>query len=324
MSLLTIRTHWLRHLAACVLALAIVALPQARAADARVEGKKAAAAKQKSYSSPEDAAKDLIGAARAHDLKAIAVILGPGSGDIVRSGDATADKAGRERFVKAYDEANKLEKSGDKAVLTVGKDGWPFPVPIVQGTSGWRFDVRQGREELLNRRIGRNELSVVQVLLAYVDAQREYYLRNPQKDKLLHYAQKIASSPGRRDGLYFPTKGGEQPSPLGPLVDSARAQGYSKGKDGKPIAYHGYHYRILTGQGPDAKGGAYSYVAHGRMIGGFAMVAWPASYDNSGIFTFIVNHDGVVYQKDLGPQTATVVQKITRFNPDKTWERFTK
>ena len=285
-------------------------------------GKKPAA--QKTYGSPEEAAKELVAAIKAHDRKAAAAILGPGSREVLDSGDKVADRQAGERFVRAYDQANKLEKKGDKAVLAVGKDAWPFPVPIVKSASGWRFDMREGREELLNRRIGRNELAVVQVLQAYVDAQREYYLRNPQKDKLLHYAQKFRSAEGKKDGLYYPVKAGEKPSPLGPLVAGARAEGYAKGKDGKPIAYHGYYYRILKAQGPDAPGGAYSYVAHGRMFGGFAAVAWPAIYDNSGIFTFIVSHDGQVYQKDLGRDTATAVQKITRFNPDKTWARFTK
>ena len=283
------------------------------------------AQQQRFYAAPEEAVKELVAAIRSGDEKAIASILGPGSREIVRSGDAVADKAGRERFVKSYDEAGRLEKSGDaKAMLVVGKDGWPFPVPVVKEASGWRFDAKQGKEEILNRRIGRNELSVIQVLQAYVDAQREYYLRNPQRDKLLHYAQRIASAQGKRDGLYFPTKAGERPSPLGPLVEGARAEGYKKDAGGKPVSYHGYHYRVLKGQGPDAPGGAYDYVAQGRMIGGFAMIAWPATYENSGVMTFMVNHEGVVYEKDLGPDTAAVVQKITRFNPDKDWKRHQK
>jgi hypothetical protein len=282
----------------------------------------AAETKQKAYATPEEAVKALIAATRAHDAKAMQGILGAGSREIVQSGDAVADKAGRERFVKAYEEANKLEKSGDaKAVLSVGKDNWPFPIPVVKDAAGWRFDAKAGKEEILNRRVGRNELAVVQVLQAYVDAQREYYLRNPQGDKLLHYAQKISSAQGKRDGLYWPAKAGEKPSPLGPLVAGAKAEGYAKGDGGKPVAYHGYHYRILKGQGPDAKGGAYDYVAQGRMIGGFAMVAWPASYGNSGVMTFIVSHEGVVYEKDLGPDTAAAAQKIARFNPDKGWKR---
>ena len=284
----------------------------------------AAEAKQRSFAAPDDAAKALVAATKSGDMKAMLDILGPGSKAIVQSGDAVADKAGRERFVKSYEEANQLEKSGDsKVVLSTGKDNWPFPIPIVKDAAGWRFDAKQGREEILNRRIGRNELSAIQAVQAYVDAQREYYLRNPQKDKLLHYAQKIISAQGKRDGLFFPTKAGERPSPLGPGFEGAKAQGYEKGKDaaGKPVPYHGYHYRILKRQGPDATGGAYDYVAQGRMIGGFALVAYPASYGNSGVMTFLVSHDGVVYEKDLGPDTAQAVQKITRFNPDKSWKK---
>lgn len=284
----------------------------------------AAEAKQKTYATPEAAVKDLIAAVKSGDAKAMMAVLGQGSKDIVQSGDPVADKAGGERFVKSYEEANQLEKSGDsKVVLSTGKDNWPFPIPIVKDAAGWRFDAKQGGEEILNRRIGRNELSAIQAVQAYVDAQREYYLSNPQREKLLHYAQRIVSTPGKRDGLYFPTKAGERPSPLGPGFDSARAKGYEKAKDaaGKPVPYHGYHYRILKAQGPDAPGGAYSYVAQGKMIGGFALVAYPASYGNSGVMTFLVNHDGVVYEKDLGPETAATAQKITRFNPDKTWKR---
>jgi hypothetical protein len=302
----------------------MLATSQAHAADSKpaAEAKKAAAPKQKSYGTPEEAVKDLIAVLKANDSKALLAILGPEGKPIASSGDKVADRESGERFVRAYEEANKLEKSGDmKAVLSTGKDNWPFPIPVVKEAAGWRFDTKAGLEEILNRRIGRNELSVIQVALAYVDAQREYYLRNPQNAKLLQYAQKFASSQGKRDGLYWPTKAGEQQSPLGPLVAGAKAKGYSKGEGGKPGAYHGYHYRILKAQGPDAPGGAYDYVAKGSMIGGHALVAWPATYDNSGVMTFMVSHDGVVYEKDLGPQTSAAVQKITKFNPDKTWQK---
>jgi len=283
-------------------------------------GAHAADAKQKTFATPEEAVKELVAVVKSGDAKAMQAVLGAGSRDIVQSGDAVADKAARERFVKSYEEANKLAKpDAATALLSVGKDDWPFPIPVVKDAAGWRFDAAAGREEILNRRIGRNELAVIQVLQAYVDAQRDYYLRNPQGDKLLQYAQKVSSAQGKRDGLYFPTRTGEKPSPLGPLVDSARAEGYGKGGKGAP--YYGYHYRILRSQGADAPGGAYSYVAQGKMIGGHAMVAWPASYGNSGVMTFIVNHDGVVYQKDLGPKTAEAVQQITRFNPDKSWKK---
>ena len=282
----------------------------------------AACAAQKVFATPDDAVAQFVASAKATDMKGLIDVLGPGGKRIIQSGDAIADKAALARFVQAYDEAHKVENSGDsKAILSVGKDAWPFPVPIVKAADGWRFDAKQGAEELLNRRIGRNELSVIQVVEAYVDAQREYYLRNPSKDKLLHYAQQFVSSKGKRDGLYFPVASGEQASPLGALFASATAQGYKAGTAAKPNAYHGYYYRILKSQGPDAKGGAYDYIAQGRMIGGFALVAYPATYGNSGIMTFIVNHDGVVFQKNLGPNTAAIAAKMTKFNPDSTWQR---
>jgi hypothetical protein len=302
----------LRRAWAALLAAALLAAPLAAPA----------AEEQKTFGSPEEAAKALAAAAGAGDAKALEAILGPGSASLVRSGDAVADRRGRERFAQAFAEANKVEHRGDaKAVLLVGKDEWPLPIPIVKGADGWRFDTKSGREEILNRRIGRNELSAAQAMLAYVDAQREYYLRNPRNDKLLHYAQKFDSAPGKRDGLYFPTKAGEKPSPLGPLFASAKAAGYTKEGGRMPDPYYGYRYRILRRQGPDAPGGAYDYVVRGRMIGGFALVAWPAAYGNTGVMTFIVNHDGVVYEKDFGPNTAAAVGKITSFNPDKSWKR---
>jgi DUF2950 family protein len=269
----------------------------------------------KRFASPEEAAQALIAAARANDPAALIDVLGPEAKEVVRSGDAAVDKQARERFVKAWGEANKLERAGDgMALVVIGRDGWVFPFPIVKQGASWAFDSSEGKEEILNRRIGRNELSAIKAVQAYVDAQREYYLRNPQGDKLLQYAQRFASSPGRRDGLYFPVKPGEPESPLGPLFDRL------KGGAAKRTPYHGYYYRILVGQGSKAKGGAYGYVAQGRMIGGFALVAWPAVYGNTGIVTFLVNHDGVVYQKDLGPGTAAAVGRIKVFNPDESWK----
>jgi DUF2950 family protein len=276
------------------------------------------AAEAKRFNSPEQAVQELIDAARAGDSGAILAVLGPDAQELVRSGDAEADREGRARFVRAYGEANKLVKAeGELTLLVIGKDEWIFPIPIVKDAAGWYFDSKEGKEEILNRRIGRNELSAIQAVRAYVDAQREYYQRNPPNDKLLHYAQKFASSKGRRDGLYFPVQSGEQASPLGPLFDRMEA---GKSAAGKRLPYYGYYYRILKAQGPDAPGGAYSYLAQGRMIGGFALVAWPASYGNTGVVTFLVNHDGVIYQKDLGPGTAAAVEKMTRFNPDKSWK----
>jgi hypothetical protein len=279
----------------------------------------AATVKQKTFSSPEEGVKALIDAAKKNDTKEILEILGADAKSIIESGDPVADNEGRERFVKSYDEANKLVKAGEaEMVLEVGKDEWPFPIPLVKEANGWRFDTKEGKEEIINRRIGRNELDVIQVSLALVDAEREYYQRDPDGDKLLQYAQKLISTKGKRDGLYWETKPDEQPSPLGLLVARARAEGY-KGAGGKPVPYHGYYYKLLTGQGKEAPGGAYDYLVQGKMIGGFGVVAYPAQYGSSGIMTFIVNHDGVVYQKDLGPKTASIAQSMTKFNPDKTW-----
>jgi hypothetical protein len=276
------------------------------------------AAGPKLFTSPEEAVQALVAAARAGDAKGMITVLGPEAKDIVRSGDAAIDKHARQRFVGAYDEANKIVRpNGSIALLVVGKDEWTMPIPIVKDAAGWHFDVVEGKEEILNRRIGRNELHAIQAVQAYVDAQREYYLRNPQKDKLMQYAQKFMSGKNRRDGLYFPVKSGETPSPLGPLFDRMQA---GKGDAGKRVPYHGYYYRILKGQGQDARGGAYSYLAQGRMIGGFALVAWPAVYGNTGVMTFVVNQDGVVYEKDLGKGTAAAAAKVTLFNPDKSWK----
>lgn len=275
------------------------------------------AAGAKNFASPEEAAQALVAAARAGDAKAILAVLGPEAREIVRSGDAAVDTRARERFIAAYAEANKISKPNESmALLLVGKDEWIMPIPIVKDAAGWHFDVAEGKEEILNRRIGRNELNAIQAAQAYVDAQKEYYLRNPQNDKLLQYAQRFVSAKGKRDGLYFPAKSGEATSPLGPLFDRIGA-----GREaGKRVPYHGYYYRILKGQGPDARGGAYSYLAQGSMIGGFALVAWPAAYGNTGVMTFLVNQEGVVYQKDLGPGTRSAVEKIKLFNPDKGWK----
>lgn len=281
----------------------------------------AADAKQTTFPSAETAMEAFAAAVKAHDVAALGRILGPGAKDILESGDKVEDKAARERFTAAYEKSHKLSLvSPTKATIVVGTDDWPFPVPVVKDASAWRFDLREGREELLNRRIGRNELWTQQSMLAYVDAQREYYARNPQNSKVLEYAQKFVSSEGKRDGLYFPTAAGEKPSPLGPLFDAQRAAGYVRDSGGKPGAYHGYYYRILKAQGRNARTGAHEYLANGKMIGGYALVAYPAAYGNTGIMTFIVNYEGAVYEKDLGPDTATIVQKMTRFDPDPTWK----
>jgi len=277
-----------------------------------------ATAKQQHFASAEAAATALLGAVKSGDSAAMLAVLGPDAKPILDSGDAVADREMMERFTASYDAAHKLTSTNARrSELVVGKDEWPFPIPIVKESAGWRFDTAAGQEEILDRRVGRNERSTIQTCLAVVDAQREYYTRNPNKDPLLHYARRFNSTEGKRDGLYFSTGEDEEQSPLGELVAQARDEGYTN----KPVPYHGYYYRILDAQGPNARDGAYSYVAKGELIGGFAVVAYPAIYDNSGVMTFIVNQDGVVHQKDLGPDTAKTARAIERFDPDKSWER---
>jgi len=275
---------------------------------------------QKSFESLDDAVNALIGAFRADDRKALMEILGPKGGPVISSGDKVADRAAYERFVASYDRAHRLEGGGGKVVLYVGDDNYPVPIPLVPDGPRWYWDTDAGDDEILFRRVGRNELSTIEVCLAYVDAQREYYARD-RGAGMLEYAQRLESTRGKRDGLYWETKPGERPSPLGPLVAEARAAGYTKPEPGKRMPYHDYLYRPLFAQGADAPGGAYDYVVKGHMIGGFALVAYPATYSVSGVTTFIVSHDGTVYQKDLGPRTAQIANAMKTFNPDKTWTK---
>jgi len=280
----------------------------------------AAALKQKTFQSPDAAAKALVTATRAHDVKALVALFGPGSDDLISSGDEVDDARGRNMFVQAYDEAHRLEKAGDtKSILYVGKDDWPMPVPIVKTGKRWRFQTAEGRQEILSRRIGKNEIGAIQTCLAIVDAQKEYAVLDRDNDQLLEYAQKFESEQGKKDGLYWETAPGEPLSPLGPLVARATAEGYKNGERLSP--YHGYLYRIITAQGENANGGAYSYMVNGSMIGGFAIVAYPALYRASGVKTFTVNHEGIVYEKDLGPDTAQLAAAITVFDPDKSWKK---
>jgi len=300
-----------RGIVALLAAFAAVATSSAVAAD------KAQKPQAKTFASPEEAAKAVIAAAKAGDSKGLSVIFGPGSDKVLQSGDKVADKEARERFVKAAEEANALEKSGDaKAILTVGKDKWPFPVPIVKAESGWQFDVNAGKEEILNRRIGRNELFTVQSILAYVDAQRDYYVSNPENAKLLQYAQKMASSPGKRDGLAWQTAGGKWEGPVGEEIARAIAEGYNDKRE----PYHGYYFKILKGQGPAAPMGQMDFVVDSAMIGGFALVAAPADYLVTGVNTFIVSYEGIIYEKDLGDRTLDEFRKMERYNPDSTWK----
>jgi len=278
---------------------------------------------QKTFKTPEEAVKGLMDAVKSNDTKELLAIFGPVGKEIVSSGDEVADKAGRERFVKACEEMSKLEKETDnKVTLVVGSHEWPFPIPIVKKGETWVFDTIAGKEELLNRTIGRNELNTIQTCLAYVDAQREYAMKDRDSDKVREYAQKFWSTPGKKDGLHWETKEGEAKSPFGAVAAQAVQAGYAPKKPGdKPAPYYGYYFKILKAQGKNAPGGAYDYVVNGKMIGGFALVAYPAEYGASGIMTFTVNHDGVVYQKDLGKETGKIASAMTKFDPDKTWKQ---
>jgi hypothetical protein len=282
-----------------------------------------AAAKQRTFASPDEAVKALIAATKAEDLNEVLAILGPGGKSLVHSGDPVADRAGRERFVQLCGENTQLNnKEGDAgAVLEVGKNCWPFPIPIVMKRGVWLFEIGKGHQEMLNRRIGRNELSTIQVCLAYVDAQREYADIIREIDGRRKYAQKFASDPDQKNGLYWKAKEGEPESPLGSFVANARKEGYGKKAGHNPTPYHGYFLKILKAQGRNAPGGSYDYVVDGNMIGGFGLVAYPAVYGSSGIMTFIVNQDGFVYEKNLGKNTHAIAQRMLSFDPDKTWRK---
>ena len=283
----------------------------------------AIATRQKSFSSPEDAVGAMVSAIRNNDQKMLIAIFGHGSKGLISSGDEVTDRENHERFLKSYEEKNKLEKIGDKkAILYVGKEDWPLPIPLVKRGRSWSFHTKEGKEEIINRRIGKNELNVVQVCMAYVDAQREYALKDRDGDKILEYAAKFVSEPGKKDGLYWETKEGEELSPMGPFFAAASKEGYAPtGPNDNPIPYHGYYYKILTAQGKNAPGGAYDYVVNGKMVGGFALVAYPARYRNSGIMTFVVNQDAVVYERNLGKRTEEIARAMTTFDPDKEWKK---
>ncbi|HYC18271.1 MAG TPA: DUF2950 domain-containing protein [Pseudolabrys sp.] len=278
------------------------------------------ASAQQAFKTPDEAAAALVSAAKASDMKALATVLGPDGEDIISSGDAVADAATRQKFVAAYDAKHQITLEGDnKAVMVIGPDDFPLPIPLTRKDAMWRFDTAAGRDEILARRIGKNELDAIQASLAYVDAQNEYAEKDRTGVGVKTYAQRIISQPGKKDGLYWPAAQGEDASPLGELVAQATTQGYRVGGGRTP--FHGYYFKILTGQGPDAPGGEQDYVVRGKMIGGFGLVAYPAEYGNSGVMTFIVNHKGTVFEKDLGPGTAKRAERMTEFNPDKSWKQ---
>jgi hypothetical protein len=262
----------------------------------------------------------LVAAARSDNSRDLMNVLGTPGREILFSGDEVADKKARADFLIAFDKKHQIVKKGDNAAdLVLGPNDWQLPIPLVQKAGVWQFDSDTGRREILSRRIGRNELNAIQVALSYVDAQNDYASMNPQGTKVDTYAQRIISSPGKKDGLYWPAAANEPQSPLGEAFASATVQGYRPGANASP--YHGYYYKVLTGQGANVPGGAMNYLVKGNLIGGFGLVAYPAEYGNSGVMTFIVNHSGVVFQKDLGPNTARIASRMTAFDPDKSWTK---
>lgn len=285
-----------------------------------VQDCQAAAARQKSFRSPEQAVSALVAAIRADDEKEMLAVLGPGSKEVISSGDSVADNAGRDKFIQSYDQKNFLEAKSDRTmILHTGSDDWPMPIPIVKKGSGWAFDIGKGKQEILKRRIGRNELQVIEVIDAYVDAQHEYASKDCRGAGKVEFAQRFISTPGNRDGLYWEAKEGEQQSPLGPLIAQAAKDGYTT--EGNLSPFHGYYFKVLKGQGKHADGGTYNYVVKGKMILGFGLVAYPAEYGNSGAMTFMVNQEGIIFEKNLGKNTRHIAEKMTSFNPDQSWKK---
>ena len=274
---------------------------------------------QKTFATAQKAADALINAVRDGNGSELQAILGAGSEDIISSGDEVADKAAGQRFVASYAAKHALVKSvPNELTLTVGKDDWPLPIPLVQAQGKWYFDGAAGKEEILYRRIGHNELDAIKACKGVVAAQKDYAAEGHDGEAPGEYAARFLSEPGKRNGLYWEVKEGEEPSPAGPFLARASAQGYDT--SGPRTPYHGYYYRLLTAQGNSAKGGAKSYIVNGRMTGGFALIAYPADYRVSGVTTFMVNQDGQIYQKDLGEKTEELASQMSEYNPDKTWQ----
>ena len=280
------------------------------------------AAEQQHFSSPEAALRTLIEAVKKNDHDRLLAIFGSDSADLVFSGDDVADHQALAHFVAESAQRTDLTRDGDTTVVIhIGKDDASFPIPLVKDDGGWRFDTATGKQEILNRRIGRNELRTIAVCHAYVDAQREYASKDRQGVGMREYAQKFHSASGTHDGLYWEVSGNEEESPIGPLLAVATSEGYThKEAHSEPQPYHGYVFRILTAQGPHAPGGERSYVVNGHMTGGFALVAYPAQYGSSGVMTFVVNQLGILFQKDLGQQTVEIAGAMTKYDPDESWQ----
>ena len=276
---------------------------------------------QQTFSTPDAAVTALVAADKADDMKAMSSILGPDADQLLSSGDPVADKNARDEFALRYDEMHRLAYDDQGRVsLYIGAGNWPVPIPLTKKDSGWVFDTAAGKDELLFRRIGRNELFTIKVLEDLAVAQSEYASEAHDGGTEGEFAQKILSDDGKQNGLYWETAEGQPESPIGPLVAKATAAGYKKDTGGNPIPFHGYYYKVLTKQGSNAPGGARNYLLDGKMTRGFAFLAYPAEYRASGVVTFMINQDGVVVQTDLGPSTAKVASAISEYNPDRTWD----
>jgi len=275
---------------------------------------------EKTFSSPGDAVLALYNAAKANDAQALNAIFGSNAQKILHTGDDVADKNAVSSFVPRYDQMHRVVIEPDgTATLYVGAENWPAPIPIVKNSSGqWYFDTEAGVKEILYRRVGTNENDAIDTLHTLVEAQCEYASTARDGDKTKHYALKFISTEGKQDGLHWKTDDNQAPSPIGPLIADAAGQGYEV-RQGKGTPFHGYYFRMLTKQGPAAKGGARDYLVNGQLAHGFAFVAYPAEYRNSGVMTFIVNQNGVVYERDLGTDTGKIGSEMSEYNPDPTW-----
>jgi hypothetical protein len=276
---------------------------------------------RKRFATAEEAVKSVIKAAKANNRAQLLEIFGADAEDLFSSGDKIADRRARQLILVALNEKWSLSSQGSNAkTLVIGNEEWPYPIPLVKDKGGWSFDTPAGREEILYRRVGRNELSTIKACRVYVQAQKEYAQKTHDGKTAGLYAQKLSSDPGKQDGLFWKSGPGEELSPLGEFAAQASSEGYSRAESG-PTPFHGYLFRLLTAQGPAASGGAKSYISNGEMKGGFALIAYPAEYRNSGVTAFIINQDGVVYEKDLGEQTTKVAAQISEYNPDKSWRK---